>query len=112
MSSLLSIIGENDMTVHVRSISACISCINKNDRFNPHERITHVGGINPNNTRWKLTQQDAISGINSNKYSFYVNKRGKRVQVVVAISRFGNEYLKTEADGEEPNNLLSLPECP
>jgi hypothetical protein len=21
-----------------------ISCINKSDRFNPHERITHVGG--------------------------------------------------------------------
>jgi len=24
----------------------------------------------------------------------------------------GREYLKTEADGYEPNNLLSLPECP
>ena len=22
------------------------------------------------------------------------------------------KYLKTESDGEQPNNLLSLPECP
>jgi hypothetical protein len=29
-----------------------------------------------------------------------------------AFSRFGNKYLKTEADGEQENNLLSLPECP
>ncbi|WP_428792364.1 DUF3892 domain-containing protein [Vibrio splendidus] len=26
--------------------------------------------------------------------------------------RFLNVYLKTENDGEQPNNLLSLPECP
>ncbi|MDD5382312.1 MAG: DUF3892 domain-containing protein, partial [Candidatus Margulisbacteria bacterium] len=29
----------------------------------------------------------------------------------VAI-RSGRKYLKTEADGEAPNNLLSLPTCP
>ena len=31
--------------------------------------------------------------------------------VVVAVSRFGNKYLKTVADGDQPNNLLSLYEC-
>ncbi|MBA4156890.1 MAG: DUF3892 domain-containing protein [Gemmatimonadetes bacterium] len=31
--------------------------------------------------------------------------------MVAATSRFGKKYLKTEADGELPNNLLSLPEC-
>ena len=37
--------------------------------------------------------------------------KGQIVDVIVAISRFGNKYLKTEADGEQPNNLLSLYEC-
>lgn len=37
---------------------------------------------------------------------------GQTAIVVVAVSRFGNKYIKTEADGEQPNNLLSLPECP
>jgi hypothetical protein len=32
--------------------------------------------------------------------------------VIVKMSRFGHKYLATEADGEQPDNLLSLPECP
>jgi len=36
---------------------------------------------------------------------------GRIEDVIVAISRFGNKYLNTEADGEQPNNLLSLYEC-
>ena len=92
-----------------------ITCINKSDRPNPHERITHIGGrtgAEQTGGAWKITQQSAIEGIESGKWSFYVSKAGRRVNVIVAISRFGNKYLKTEADGEEPNNLLSLPECP
>ncbi|HFR4624887.1 DUF3892 domain-containing protein [Klebsiella pneumoniae] len=31
--------------------------------------------------------------------------------MIVAVSASGNKYLKTQNDGEQPNNLLSLPEC-
>jgi hypothetical protein len=37
---------------------------------------------------------------------------GQTVWVIVARSAAGNKYLKTQNDGEQPNNLLSLPECP
>ena len=89
-----------------------VSCIKKSDRYNAHERITHIGGMNDDGTRWKMTQSDAITAIEAGKYEFYVQAGGRTVDVIVATSRYGNKYLKTTADGEQPDNLLSLPECP
>jgi hypothetical protein len=89
-----------------------IKCINKQDRPNPHERITHVGGYDGG--AWKMTQAQAIAHIEAGSRKFWVKPPNfkESVWVVVAVSRFGNKYLKTAADGEGENNLLSLPECP
>jgi hypothetical protein len=83
-----------------------ITCINKTDRQSAHEKIRRIGG-----NGWRITQEDAISRIESNTEQFYVSKGGSRVNVIVAKHN-GNKYIKTENDGEQPNNLLSLPECP
>lgn len=88
-----------------------VLCVNKSDRYNPHERITHIGGKNADGTAWKLTQQEAINGIEGGKWQFYVKTGWHTVDVIVATSRFGHKYLKTTSDGVEPNNLLNLAEC-
>lgn len=100
------------MSTMVETKTAQIKCINKRDRPNPHERITHVGGYS--DRQWKITQEDAIRMIERKEWRFYTVVPGqtKSVWVEVGISRFGNKYLRTEGDSDERNNLLSLPECP
>jgi hypothetical protein len=89
-----------------------VRCINKQDRDNPWERIINIGGVNHDNTRWKLSQQAAIEHIEKGKYEFYVQAGTQQADVIVEKSRFGNKYLKTKADTTTKDNLLSLPECP
>ena len=89
-----------------------IQCINKTDRSSAHERIHNIGGLNGDGTRWKMAETKAIQDIENGTYSFYVERpAGHQVNVIVA-SRLGVKYLKTVADNEQPDNLLSLPECP
>lgn len=88
-----------------------VKCINKTNRPDPHERISHIGGINPDGNRWKLTVDQAIAGIESGKWQFYTSVNGKSAKIIIA-THSGRKYLKTEADGLHPNNLLALPECP
>jgi len=88
-----------------------VQCINKTDRYNAHERIENIGGVE-GGQRWRLTQAEGIAAIESGRANFYVNRGGYESDVIVAVSRYGYKYLKTKADGEQPDNLLSLPECP
>jgi len=89
--------------------SAQIKCINKDPREDRHHSITHVGGYA--DKQWKITKDTAILYIERGEWSFYTLVNGQRAGVVVAIHQ-GRKYLKTTADSDTPDNLLSLPECP
>jgi hypothetical protein len=86
-----------------------IKCINKNPREDRYHSITHVGGYVA--SQWKLTLDDAIGKIERGEWNFYTVANGHRADVIVA-ARNGRKYLKTTADYDTPDNLLSLPECP
>jgi hypothetical protein len=89
-----------------------VECVNKTNRTDPHERIHNIGGRNPDGNRWRLAEAEAIAGIEEGKWSFYVERPiGHTVEVIIA-TRQSKKYLKTTADGQQPDNLLALPECP
>ena len=89
-----------------------IQCINKSDGLAPHERIRSVGGKNPDGAGWKLSLARAIEGTKEGAWRFWTSGGGKNVWVVIAKTPTGDEYLKTEADDIQPDNLLALPDCP
>jgi hypothetical protein len=76
--------------------------------MSPPEGITHVGGYE--SSQWKMTLDDAIAKIESGERAFFV--QAHRRGVIVAVSPSGKKYLKAEADGDQPDSLLRLPECP
>lgn len=91
-----------------------IRCIRKNPRNDPYTAIERVGGTNPDGGRWSETQQCAVNAIDSGEWVLFVEIGTRRVKVITAESPYGNgrRHIKTEADGQGKNNLLSLPECP
>ena len=85
-----------------------VTCINKRgSHYDPHERISHIGNSSEG---WKLSEDDAIRGIENYTTSFYTLVNGREADIIVAKHN-GRKYLKTTADAYRPDNLLSLPEC-
>lgn len=73
-------------------------------------RIQGLGGPGGGSPWWREIDY-LISGIESGAYDLWtVAPDGTSVWVIVA-TRNGRKYLKTEADGLDPNNLLALPHC-
>lgn len=83
-----------------------VSCTTKDAK---HERITHIGCKSSTGFYQRFSEAEAIKGI-LNGDTFHVTREGRTVKVIIAEHE-GREYLKTEADGFRPDNLLSLDHC-
>jgi hypothetical protein len=87
-----------------------VTCINKPDRNNRHEHITHIGNAAAN---WKLTREDAIRRIDAKEAAFYTVDFAANRKVYIGVVREQGKapYLRTHADGKWTDNLLALGEC-
>lgn len=86
-------------------MSQQVTCINKNNRTSPYERITHIGWPGK-----KITAEQAIQDIRRDSKAYYVSVGNHSVWLTIGI-KDGKPYLTTERDGDTQDNLLSLPEC-
>ena len=87
------------------SISRQVKCINKTDRTNRYERISHIGG------EWgKIIESEAITQIENGTFDYYVQVGLSKAKVIIS-THLGRKYLKTESDTTLVDNLLSLKEC-
>jgi hypothetical protein len=95
-------------------MSVRITCINKDngDHYDPHEAITHLGWVEESTGKSdKCTRADMVDFLEKGNSAYVKDAWGNIASLVVRISRFGNKFVKTVADGRETNNLLVLLEC-
>jgi len=85
-----------------------VTCINKANRENQYTGITHLGSSTGN---WRWTRQEVIVSIENKTNTFFTLVHGNRSEIGVVDGPTG-KYLRTYADGDWNDNLLSLPECP
>ena len=52
-----------------------IRFVNKTGRTSADDRIHYFGGINADGSRWKLTQEGAIAGIEDGRWRFWMFRR-------------------------------------
>jgi thiamine biosynthesis lipoprotein ApbE len=88
-----------------------VLCVNKLKKENSTSKILNLGGLNSDGSRWRITIERAIAGIESGKWQFYIEENGQNVDIIIGSSN-GKKFLKTENDNSDSNNLIGLPECP
>jgi hypothetical protein len=88
-----------------------VTCITKPHPQSPHEHITELG--NPK-AGWKWSREQAIASIDAKTDTFFVidPQNGKRAVVSVVRPVGHPAYVRTHADGDWNDNLLSLDRCP
>lgn len=72
--------------------------------------ITHIGGVNRTGEKWNISVREAVEGINSGAFEFYVVEQFEEINVKVT----GNIEKSLTAQGQDyPHNLLlDLADCP
>ena len=74
--------------------------------------ITHIGGVNGTVDKWTISIKEAIEGINSQTWEFYIAENREELQVIICTSTDSESILSAKGQGYLHNLLEDLPECP
>lgn len=76
------------------------------DNADADRRLQGLGGVG-----WKHSIDEIIRNIDNRTNTYWTRVNGVRANIEVKQRPNGRRYIKTTADGYEPNNLLALPRC-
>jgi len=87
-----------------------ILCAKKLPKTSVEGNITHIGGVNGSGEKWTVSVREAIAGIDTGTYEFFVVEKFDEIPVKIT----GNTERSLSASGTvNPHNLLEdLPDCP
>ena len=88
-----------------------ICCVTRSALLNHDRRIRGIGGVNPDGAHWQISEAQAIAAIEEGRWSFFVEREGRDLPVVIAVSKYGLKYIKAAEDALHPDGLLALPDC-
>lgn len=72
----------------------------------------HIGGSGRDGARWECSHEDAVRDIESGKMSYYCDTGGQSYLMILAQDKSGSKFIKAVIDGDIPESLLKLPDCP
>lgn len=93
----------------IRGVAHQILCVDRSKQIEPHERIVRIGGENADGSTWRITQDEAVAGIQNRRWRFWAHVAGESVWAFAARWPWGQLYLEVEA--ARPLLLLTLPPC-
>ena len=88
-----------------------VKWVDQSGQLDPYQCISYISG-NTGEFQWKHTHAQAIQSIEHGLFHYYVEKDTQALKLEVGIAPNGCKYLKTQVDGNHPQLLLNLPECP
>jgi hypothetical protein len=87
-----------------------ITAVRRGER--DERRILELGGPRRLGGSWRMPVERVVAAIERGERFYVEQPADDRVGVVLARTPAGRKYVKTVADGDAPNNLLSLPALP
>lgn len=91
-----------------------ITCIKKAGGYHedPHVAISELGWTNEQNGQsGRSTRIEMYNFVKGGGEAFVRDRAGNTAYLVAKLSRNGNPYVQTVADGKPTDNLLKLDEC-
>jgi Protein of unknown function (DUF3892) len=84
----------------------------KSDKTAPYERILEIGTPTMDGACYRISHGQAVRDQLSGVKQFGVSVNGVMIGLKVATTPDGHRYLKSMDDGDQPDSLLNLPDCP